>query len=165
MLGSLMENNMDAIAVSMNFIGKDIIGQSLSLPIMNKISKMEHSKILKSSLLIYEVSIFLECCTPLMGNNYFIYLASLGNIGKNIGFTGYGAFNAHYINKMSPDKDNISEIYSKVSIFSSIFFSAGMICGLGIVRLIPDHTNRLMLLPFLGILRYLIISYFINSIK
>lgn len=164
MLGSLIndEETTKVLSVSSNLIFKDIFGQVISLIFIDRISKMgdkNPKKHLKISLLIYEMSNIMECATPLFDSNYFIPIAAIGNIGKNIGFTGYGSFNARCINKLSEDKDNISEIYSKFCTTSSICFSAGMICGLYVVKLIPDHQTRMLVLPILGIARYSVISY------
>lgn len=163
MLGALIDNNqtnIDALSVSLNIIGKDILGSFIAIPVINSFSRIgdkDPKFLLKISLFTYEFSNLMECVTPLINRDYFIPLASLGNVGKSIGFTGYGSFNAKKINELSIDKDNISEIYSRLTTISSISFSFGMMFGLGIVKLIPDHQCRLALLPFLGYLRYRII--------
>lgn len=164
MLGSLIENDQttDVATVSFNLITKDIVGQMASLPFITSISKLgdkNPKKHLAISLAIYEISNLLECATPLFNSNYFVPIASVGNIGKNIGFTGYGSFNANCINKLSKDKDNIAEIYSRICTSSSICFSLGMICGLYVVKIIPDHEMRMGILPILGLVRYSVISY------
>jgi len=137
-----------------NFVGKDIIGQLGSLLVTDKLSKMKSDKILKSSIVIYELSNLVECCSPLFQEKNFIIVASGANIGKNIGFIGLGAFNSEVINKMSIDKDNIPQIYSKIAIFSSISFSFGMTIGLYFIKQFPDFNSRLGIISIIGVTRY-----------
>ena len=157
--------NEEVLAVLINLSCKDIAGQIFSIPIINRFSKIGDSnpkKYLAISTAIFEISNIIEHLTPLVSSFYFIPLAALANIGKNVSFTGTGGFNSNMINKLSIDKDNISEIYSKVTSISTISFSFGMILGLCIVKIIPCFYARLSLLPILGITRY----YFsIKSIK
>jgi hypothetical protein len=77
---------------------------------------------------------------------------SLGNIGKNISFTGFGAINARIIQKLAVD-NNIGEIYSRLTVINTIGSSIGMCIGLGLVAKIPDHTMRMGLIPILGAAR------------
>lgn len=170
MLGALNmgDSERDLISVSVNLIGKDVIGQMASIPILSKISKVGDSdskSYLKLNVLIYEVSNFIECSTPVFGPNYFMLLGALGNIGKNIGFTGFGSFNAKLINMISLDKDNICELYSKITVASTISYSLGMVFGLAIVKLIPCHYTRLSLLPFLGFIKYNFLVQSVNVIE
>lgn len=143
--------------VSLNLIGKDIVGQIISVPVTIRASKMgdkDPIKYTKFNVMIFELSNLLEYLTPLFSPNYFIFLAATGNVGKNIGFTGFSSFNANAINKLSIDKDNISELYSKITAVVSISYSLGMGFGLFLVNIVPCYYTRLCLLPFLGICRY-----------
>jgi hypothetical protein len=49
--------------------------------------------------------------------------------------------------------NNIGELYSKITMINMLGSSVGLILGVGITILIPDHTTRLGLVPFLGIAR------------
>lgn len=141
-----------------NFIGKDILGQLGLLFATGEIAKKESKYILKSSLIIYEVSNLVECCTPFFSETYFIPIASIANIGKNVGFISLGAFNSEVISKLSIDKTNIPQIYSKVAVISSVSFSLGMALGLYSIKIFPEHNSRIQLVMFLGVLRYLILT-------
>jgi len=143
--------------LSLNYISKDIVGQMGGLLIMNKISKKiddEPSKFLKYSMIFQQTATIAECMTPLFPSSSFIFIASSSNIVKSITFMNFGAINAKVINKLSLDKDNIAEIYTKMTIINTISTSIGMSIGLGITILFPCHYTRLLFLPFLGMLRY-----------
>lgn len=149
--------NEDVLSILINLSCKDVAGQIISIPIIAKFSKLGDSnpkKHLAISTAIFETSNILENLTPLVPGFCFIPLASVANIGKNISFTGTGSFNANMINKLSTDKNNIAEIYSKVTAISTVSFSLGMIAGLCVVKLIPCYYTRLTMLLPLGIARY-----------
>lgn len=149
--------NEEVLSVFINLYSKDIIGQIFSAPIISKFSKIgdkNPKQHLYINSFIFSASNILEHLTPLLSSFYFIPVAALANIGKNIGFTGISSFNINMINKLSISKDNITEIYSKITTLSSINFSLGMILGICIVKIIPCYYTRLSLLPFLGISKY-----------
>lgn len=146
------------VNVSINFIGKDIIGQIGSLYAMNKIGKYidkEPLRFLKMSLLLEQTSILMECATPIFPLSSFIAVGGISNVGKGIAFSGIGCLSATVVNKLSIDKDNIGEIYSKIGIVNTITTSVGMSLGLLIASLIPCHETRLCLIPILACFRYL----------
>ena len=154
-------------SISLNLISKDILGQIISVSFINKASKYGDktpSKYIRNNVILFELSNFLECCTPLFTNSMFIPMATIGNIGKNIGFTGFGSFNANVISKLSINKDNITELYSKITIVNSLSYSFGMSLGLIFVNLVPDLETRLFVLPISGILRYMFIKKSIDGI-
>lgn len=159
--------NSDVLSVLVNLSSKDIIGQIASLPIINKLSKMGDQTPIKHlgfSIAIFEISNFVEHLTPLLPTILFIPVAAFANIGKNIGFTGTGSFNANLINKISLSKDNISEIYSKITSFSTISFSFGMMIGIFLVKIIPCYYTRLGLLVPLSILRFSLLAKSVKGI-
>lgn len=195
MLGALSvdNHNNDLYSVTSNLMGKEIIGQILGIPIINKLSKLGDSNTKKFVLintLLFEVSNLLECSTSLFDKSYFIYLATLGNIGKGAAFIGMGGINAKVISRISNEmaseneipndiesripnankqkieniNDNICNLYSTVSVFTSISYSIGMIIGLWIVKAIPCHQTRLGLIPIFGIVKYYTNIKSLNSI-
>lgn len=164
-VGKYGEEAVSLAAVSLNLMGKDIVGQIVSVPVTAMVSKMgdkDPVKYAKLNVFIFGTSTLLEYITPLVPSQYFILLAASGNIGKNIAFNGLGAFNANAINNISIDKTNISELYSKITSVVQLSYSFGMILGLTIIKYIPCYYTRMGLLPFLSIGRYLCM---INSIK
>lgn len=152
-------------AISLNLIGKDIVGQIFSVPVTTLTSNYGDKNPInytKFNVVIYSISNMLEFLTPLFPKSCFILVAATGNIGKNIGYNGFGAFTANAINKVSIDKTNISEIHSKITSSIQLSYSFGMMLGLGVVNLIPCYYTRMCFLPILGCLRYYFMT---NSIK
>ncbi len=157
--------NTTLASVSLNLLGKDILGQILSVPFINRLSKYGDKKPIKyirNNIILFEISNFIECSTPFFMGNMFIPLATIGNIGKNIGFTGIGSFNANAITKLS--NNNITELYSKITVINSISYSFGMSLGLLFVTYLPDIELRLTILPFTGVLRYVFTKKSIDKI-
>jgi hypothetical protein len=151
---SVLGKSSTELTLSTNFIGKDIIGQVGSLLYMNKIGKnadKDPKKFIKYSMIIQQSAVFLESTTPLLPIQMFIPLAGFSNIMMNISFTSCGAINAKIIPLLA--KDNIGEMYSKLTIINTISSSIGMGLGLCIVGIIPEHEKRIFILPILSILR------------
>ena len=165
---SIGKTETDVCSLTFNLMGKEIIGQIFGIPIINKMSKMGDENVKKFILIntiIFETSNLLECLTPFLDRTYFIYFASIANIGKGSSFVGIGGINAKVINRISIDLNNINsenmlkkdktcELYSKTNIVISLSYSFGMILGLGIVKLIPCSYTRISLIPVFGIARY-----------
>ena len=161
------KENIELASISLNLLGKDILGQVISLPFINKISKYgdkEPIKYIRNNVILFESANLLECLTPLFIPSLFLPMATIGNIGKNIGFTGFGSFNANIISKLSINKDNITEIYSKITMVNSLSYSLGMGLGLLFVNIVPQLEYRLLILPFSGILRYIFIRKSIDEL-
>jgi len=153
MLSAVSTDNTELVRTA-NYVGKDIIGQIGSLYYISKIggkADKDPKKFLLYSNIIQQSSYMANCITP-MFPSYFLYIAGISNIASNISFTGFGAVNARCIQILAID-DNIGEVYSKVSIVNTIGSSIGMIIGLCITSIFPDHETRLFLIPFLGIAR------------
>lgn len=143
------------LTLSVNYIGKDIVGQLGGLWYINRNGKqadINSTKFLNSSLFIQQSSNMIECATPFLPIPLFIPIAGLANIGKNISFTGIGAINARIIQTLAHE-DNIGEIYAKISVLNTLGSSIGMGLGLCLVAYIPDHSTRMCLMPFLTIAR------------
>jgi len=139
---------------TMNYVGKDIIGQIGGLFYLANIGKkidQKPEKFLLYSNIIQQGSFLSITMTPFTPE-YFLVIAGASNILSNISFTSYGAINAKCIQKLSLS-DNVGEIYAKVSIVNTMGSSIGLLLGLFITMKVPDHSGRLMILPFLGIFR------------
>ena len=152
---SVLGKSSTELTLSVNFIGKDLIGQLGALTYMNKLGNKadkEPKKFIKYSMILQQSSAFLESFTPLLPIEAFIPVAGLSNIMMNISFTGFGAINAKIIPKLAED-NNIGEIYAKLSVINTMGSSLGMGLGLGVVALVPDHSIRICILPILAGIR------------
>lgn len=137
---------------TINYVGKDIIGQLGGLGYMAKMgekSDKEPLKFLNYSNIIQQSSYIMICSTPFV-SDYFLPIAGFSNILSNISYTGYGAINAKCVQKLATD-NNIGEIYAKITVINTLGSSIGLILGLGITACLPDHGSRLAILPFLAI--------------
>jgi Vitamin B6 photo-protection and homoeostasis len=144
-----MDTGTDTIR-TINYIGKDIIGQIGGIIYMvnmgKEADKHPHRFLLYSNIL-QQTSYILLSTTPMIPG-YFLPVAGTSNILCNISFTGFGAVNAKCIQKLSID-NNTGEIYAKVAVFNTLGSSIGLLIGLGIISAIPDHSTRLCIIPFL----------------
>lgn len=134
-----------------NYIGKDIIGQIGGFAYMARMGKKadtDSKRFLLYSNILQQVSFISVCVTPLVPC-YFLPIAGCSNILSNISFTGFGAINAKCIQTLAVD-NNMGEIYAKVSMINTLGSSIGLLIGLGITALIPDHSSRLIIIPFLA---------------
>jgi hypothetical protein len=66
---------------------------------------------------------------PISGKLMFVPLVA-ANVGKNIGWMGSGAVNAHYMSKIA--KDDIADMYTKMSAVNSFAATVGTMAGLGL---------------------------------
>ena len=123
MLSLVGQTNSD-LTLSINYIGKDIVGQLGGLWYMNKIGQKvdkESSKFINYSIFFQQSAVIMECATPLLPIDMFIPIAGIANIG---------------------------EIYAKISILNTLGSTIGMAIGLVITARVPDHSMRLCLMPF-----------------
>lgn len=152
---STIGQTSNELAFSVNYVGKDIVGQLGGLYYMNKMGSKadkDPSYFIKHSMILQQSAVILECATPLLPLGSFIPVAGIANITKNISFTGFGAVNAKIIQKLAQE-DNVGEIYAKISVLNTIGSSIGMGLGLVIASQIQDHTFRLCLIPILAWMR------------
>ena len=136
---------------TVNYIGKDIIGQIGCLAYISKTGEKadkEPRQFLSYSNILQQVSYVSICATPMLPE-YFLPVAGFSNILSNISFIGFGAINAKCIQKLA-NNENIGEIYAKVSIFNTIGSSVGLFIGLGIITAVPDHYTRICFIPFIA---------------
>jgi hypothetical protein len=155
MLSSVIKTPSYTDIISLNYIGKDILGQLGGLFFVLKTAKNSDKKPVKyisQGIITQQIAYNLENSLPLISNSNFL-LPCLGfsSLLKNISFISIGAVNANNLQKL--ESKNIGELYSKVSIINTLFSSIGMISGLGIIYLVPSYSFRsYVILPCLGIL-------------
>ena len=152
---SVVGQSSSELTLSINYIGKDILGQIGGLLYLNKIGNKadkDPTNFINYSMIFQQTAVIIQCATPLLPISMFIPVAGLANIGQNIAFTGIGAINAKVIQKLAQE-NNIGEIYSKISVLNTLGSTIGMGIGLVIAAHVPDHTMRLCLMPFFTIMR------------
>ena len=152
---STIGHTSNEFTLSVNYIGKDIVGQLGGLYYMNKMgSKIDKNSVdfIKYSMILEQSAVVLECTTPLLPLGSFIPVAGVANVTKNVSFTGFGAVNAKIIQKLAQE-NNVGEIYAKISVLNTIGSSIGMGLGLVIASYLQDHTMRLGLIPILSYMR------------
>lgn len=140
------------VLITANYMVKDMIGQLGGLAYVAKMGPQfdKHPRtIALHSTLAQQSSTVVECLTPLLPSAYFIPVAGLANVVKNVSFTGFGGINAKIIEKLADDKHGVGELYSKLSVVNTAGSTLGMILGLGVISKIPDHTLRMGVLPFI----------------
>lgn len=151
MLSAVSTDNTELVR-TVNYVGKDIIGQIGGLFYMSKMgekSDKNPKKFLLYSNIIQQSTYIANCITPILPN-HFLYIAGSANVATNISFTGFGSINTRCIQILAID-NNIGEIYAKISVVNTIGSSLGMILGLYFTYLFPEHESRLFLIPILGI--------------
>ena len=153
MLSTIGKNSTE-FNMSYNYICKDVIGQLGGIYYINKTcskADKDTGKYLRRSLGIQQVSVYLECITPIVPSSLFLGLAGIANTGKNVTATSIGAVNARVIQTLAKEENNIGEIYAKISVMNTLGSSIGMGLGLVLTHYIPEHSTRLCLLPILSI--------------
>lgn len=139
---------------TVNYIGKDIIGQIGSLVYMAKMGEKSDSDsrgFLDQASAIQQTSLFMMAMTPVLPHIAFLPVAGTANLLSNISFTGYGAINAKCIQEMSDG--NVGEMYAKITTVNTMASSIGLSLGVGLCFAIPDHVTRGCLVPILGVAR------------
>ena len=139
---------------TVNYIGKDIIGQVGSLMYMAKMgekSDSEPERFMTHAGVIQQMSLGMMAITPLISNSVFLPVAGMANLMSNISFTGYGAINAKCIQEMSDG--NIGEMYAKITTVNTMASSLGLGLGIGMCYAIPDHATRACVVPLIGVAR------------
>lgn len=153
MLSALDVCNSD-VSRSVNYMGKDVIGQLGSLCYMSKGAKLADKKpllFLSRSHVCQQVSYILMCATPIFDSRFLIVAGSASAL-TNLAFIGFGAINQKCIPKIALD-DNIGEISAKVAALNTLGSSVGMGLGIAVASTCPDHLTRMFVLPIIGIAR------------
>lgn len=159
MLKSLNKNSTENL-ITMNFLCKDIVGQTSSVIFSDKVGKNVDSDIKKSGkrlVILKQCSAATELMTEIIPFKYFIPMTCLSNAGKNISYAGFCSINAKIIQK-NISKDNIGEAYSKFCASNSISSSLGMLSGMAVIYFIPSFKLRLAIVVCVAPFRYYIMK-------
>jgi hypothetical protein len=119
MLSVVTETPSYSDIISINYIGKDIVGQIGGLYYVLKTGKNADKKpynYITKGIIFQQISYNLENFLPnIINKNYFLPTLGFTSLLKNISFISIGAVNANNLQKLS-NKESIGELYSKVSI-------------------------------------------------
>lgn len=154
MLDVISDTTVGSDIRTMNYIGKDVIGQLGSLVYMSRMGVVADERpqgFTRKSGILQQTSFMLMASTPLVSPDMFLPIAGGANLLSNISFTGYGAVNAKCIQEMSDD--NIGEIYARSTTVNTLASSVGLGLGMWVCHLVPDHETRACLVPFVGMAR------------
>lgn len=142
------------VNMSVNYIGRDIVGQMGSLVYMSKMAKYADTNtkhFVNKSMAMQQASLFVESSLTILPADFFIPIAGCSNISKGISFTCFGAVNAKAIATLSDKDDNqVGEIYSKLTIVNTLGSTIGMGLGLSIIAAFPDYESRILFMPILA---------------
>lgn len=148
-----------------NYIGKDVIGQLGCLAYIAKTGKdadKDPCRYLFYSNIAQQFSYMSLCATPMLPE-YFLPIAGISNIFSNVSFIGFGAINAKCIQELAID-GNVGELYAKISVFNTIGSSIGLLIGLGIITVVPDHSTRLCIIPIFAFCRVYCFNRAVNGL-
>jgi len=166
MLSGLDYSNNNAYT-TINYIGKDIIGQVGSLVYINQMSNQidkSPDTTINNSNILQQVSFMLICSAPFADQPWFLPITGVANIMVNLSFIGYGAVNAICIKKISND-NNIGEIYSKITVGNTIASSIGLCIGVAFNTLVNDLSINCMAIPILGLFRIITIKKAVGILR
>lgn len=124
---------------TLNYIGKDVVGQLSSLLVMLGFSKhidLQPRQFMVHSVLLHQTSMALTLVSPLFPT-YFVAVAGVGSMLGNVAFMGLGAINAKCIQTLATE-NNVGELYSKLTITQTLAGSVGMAAG---VAVLPEVTS------------------------
>jgi len=147
-VNSAETDNMKTI----NYVGKDVIGQMGSLIYMANMAEKadkDPRKFLRYSNIFQQLSYAITCASSMTHPMFFLPQAGIANTMINISFTGFGTINAKCIKEIS--NDNMGEIYAKLTVINTLGSSLGMIMGVILLSFVPEPENRIFLVMLFGI--------------
>jgi hypothetical protein len=153
---SIISQNPNSSLLSINYIGKDIIGQLSSMIFLWKNSKNFDKycsvKYVTYASIIQQVGFILEYNSFFISDDKYYVLPFLGfcNVLKNISFIMIGATNAKSIKNIS--SKNIGEIYMKVTTTNTIASTFGLVSGIFILNIVPHKYISSLIIPSLTFL-------------
>lgn len=157
------------LSAGVNYIGKDLIGQTASLWFMHKIGRYSDKNpkgFFRGILSLEQSALLAETMTFMVSDSLgFLVLAGSANIAKNIAYCGTGAINARVIAEIvRHDSRENGEVYSHLTTISSFGSSVGMALGVGVIYAMPNPESRVALVPLLGAVKYGVFRWTLNGV-
>lgn len=139
-----------------NYVGRDVLGQLGGLFVMSGFTKLTDKKpreFLWLSHVFQQGSMALLLTTPLLSPHWFLPVASIANVCANVSFMGYGGINAKCVQKLAGEKDNVGELYTKLTIHQTLASTVGLSLGMMLNEHHLDVTSSYALFAVLGVVR------------
>ena len=162
--GALAGSDTAVVSAGVNFIGKDLLGQTASLWFMHRIGKYSDrnpTTFFHGMIGLQQLALGVETLTFMTTTSVgFLGLAGTANVAKNIAFCGTGAINARVVSEIiKSDSRDTGEVYSHITTISSFGSSVGMALGVAGIYICPDPGLRAGIMPVLGLLKYMIMRH------
>ena len=138
-----------AVSFTASILGKDMIGQVSTVAYTHKNRGcMSDRDPLRYGMVMTSLNQVCFCIENLtvFFPQYFLLIAGIGNIGKNIGMIGTGSVGFKAIEMLSNGSSRSGELYAKVSSHNSLFSSLGMGMGIYLISQFPDHAYRVIMI-------------------
>lgn len=135
-----------------NYIGKDIIGQTIGMYFVNRFKGLVDAnpkRFLWCTNILQQTSFGIDLLAS-VSSTYYTPLAITASIGSNISCVNIGALNAKSIQRLSkPEK--IGESFAEITMLITVACTIGSLCGLFVNNFSPMFALASM--PFVGIVR------------
>jgi hypothetical protein len=133
--------NSSALSAGINWVIKDGVGQLGGILFASKIGRTkgldtDPKKWRMLSAMAMDISTFMEICTPLFPG-YFLLIASIANVGKNIGFLSASASKAALHQSLQSDSShNLADLTAKSGSQAILASLVGTTVGIGLSTII-----------------------------
>ena len=141
---------MSAESQTWKYVGRDVLGQLGGLLVMSGLTKYTDKnpdRFLWVSHGFQQASMGLVMYTSCLTPEWFLPVAALANVCANVSFIGYGSINAKCIQKLSVDKNNVGELYSKLTMQQTLASTMGLSLGM----VLNEHCAMDARLLFIGL--------------
>lgn len=145
------------VSIASSYLLRDVISNVSSLYVLNAWSKnvdRDYAVSLRRSQMFGQLSIISDVISLYIDPSFIVPITGVANVGRSVSWVTIGALNARIIQQLSAN--NIGEMYSKLSIVNTLGQSLGTILGLGFMYILPSKHAQFLILPFTGILRYVL---------
>lgn len=133
--------NSSVLSAGINWVIKDGVGQLGGIFFASKIGQTrgldtDPKKWRMLSAMAMDISTFMEICTPLFPG-YFLLIASIANVGKNIGFLSASASKAALHQSLQSDSShNLADLTAKAGSQAILASLVGTTVGIGLSTVI-----------------------------